>query len=240
MIEVNLVPDVKQELIRAQRTRTFVISVAIVTGIIAVAIVVILAVWVFAVQSIRQTAADDAIKKGDATLQANADLSKILTIQNQLKTLGELNDGKTNYSRIFDVLASILPEPPDDIRISDLGIDDATKTITIQGQAANSYPALELFKKTIVATNITYGEGDNVQTVPLAKVVNTSDVSFALDSSGNTVLRFTLSFEYPEELFLPVGTNLKFTRASEGNVTDSYLDLPQSLFTDAAKPEGAN
>jgi hypothetical protein len=44
MIEINLVPDVKQELLNAQRVRNGVISIAIVTGIGSLAAVAILAV----------------------------------------------------------------------------------------------------------------------------------------------------------------------------------------------------
>jgi len=239
MIEINLIPDVKQELIRAQRTRAVVISAAIITGIIAVATVVALAGWVFGVQALRQSVADEAIKKGNETLQSHTDLSKILTIQNQLTRLSELNNAKTVYSRVFDVLASVIPPAPNDIQISDLSINDATTTITIEGQAVNNYPALEVFKKTIAATNITVGEGDQAQTIPLATSVSTSDVSFGEDSSGGNVLRFTLRFVYPPELFSPLSTSLKFSRSNVGNVTDSYLDLPQTLFTtDPVQTEG--
>ena len=62
MIEINLVPDVKQELLRAQRARTGVISLAITVSVIAVGTVVLLAMWVFGVQTVRSLASDQAIK----------------------------------------------------------------------------------------------------------------------------------------------------------------------------------
>ena len=42
MIQINLVPDVKQEMLRAQRMRNFTISMAIVVGLVAAGVVVIL------------------------------------------------------------------------------------------------------------------------------------------------------------------------------------------------------
>lgn len=39
MIEINLVPDVKQELIKAQRVRATVISFSIAIGLVSVAVV---------------------------------------------------------------------------------------------------------------------------------------------------------------------------------------------------------
>lgn len=60
-IEINLVPDVKQELIQAKRVRTLVIVTTTVAAV-AIGIVVLLAVYLFGVQTVRQTLADGAIK----------------------------------------------------------------------------------------------------------------------------------------------------------------------------------
>src|SRR5665648_1216883 len=79
MISINLVPDVKQELIRAQRVRSAVISLAIVAGIIVIAVVVVLSVYVFAVQTVRSSLADNSIKSESKTLSDVPDLSDALT-----------------------------------------------------------------------------------------------------------------------------------------------------------------
>lgn len=161
MIEINLIPDVKQELLRAQKARTVVITIAIFASIISAAVVTLLALWVFGVQTVRQSVADDQIKKGYAQLQGNADLSKVLTIQNQLASISALNNAKHIDSRVFDVLAAILPTSPNNVAISDFGIDSTTNTITIQGQASNLYQALEVFKKTVAGTTYTYSNGSD-------------------------------------------------------------------------------
>ena len=44
MIEINLVPDIKQEFLKTQRQRNRVISYSILAGIIAVGVVIITAV----------------------------------------------------------------------------------------------------------------------------------------------------------------------------------------------------
>ena len=232
MIAINLIPDVKQELLRAQRARTVVISVAIVASIIAAGVVTLLAIWVFAVQTVRQTVADDQIKKAYAQLQSNADLSKVLTIQNQLTKITDLNNAKHIDSRIFDVLAAILPASPNNIEVSDLGLDSTTNTITIQAQANNTYQALEVFKKTVAGTTYTYNDGTTTQTETVASHISTSDISEGENASGQKVLRFTLSFTYPDTLFLPSSTNLKLIPTSQANATDSFLGLPQSVFSD--------
>lgn len=237
MIEINLVPDVKQELIKAQRMRTSVVSLAIVTSIVAAGVVVLLAVWVFAVQTVRMAANDGAIKTEFEKLEARPDLDKVLTIQNQLKQLSDLNSSKLMDSRIFDVLAAILPPAPNDVQISDLLINSDESSITIQGQAANSYQALEVFKKTVANARFTYGDLSKEEAIPLASEVTTTDVTYGEDSSGTRVLRFTLKFFYPPEIFSPASTGIKLFKGIDGNVTDSYLGLPQNVFADRAADE---
>ncbi len=62
MIEINLVPDVKQELIRARHVRTVVVSSAVTVGLVALGIVILLAIYTFGVQTVRANIADEAIK----------------------------------------------------------------------------------------------------------------------------------------------------------------------------------
>ncbi len=234
MIEINLIPDVKQELLRAQKARTAVITIAIFASIVSVAVVTLLALWVFAVQTVRQSVANDQIKKGYSQLQQNADLSKVLTIQNQLSSISALNNSKHIDSRVFDVLAAILPASPNDIAVSDFAVDSSTDTITVQAQASNRYQALDVFKKMVAGTTYTYSNGTNKSTDTLASNISTSDISYGQDATGQKVLRFTLSFVYPASLFSPESTNLKLVPANQANATDSFIGLPLSVFSDRA------
>jgi Tfp pilus assembly protein PilN len=233
MIEINLVPDVKQELIKAERVRSVVISTSIFAGIIALAIVGLLAAYVFGVQTVRSALDDDAIKKGGAQLASVEDLSKVLTIQNQLTKISELNSQKKIDSRVFDVLSAVIPPPPNNIQVSGLLIDAANSRISLEGQTP-TYDTLEVFKKTIDGAVITYKIDDEERQTRLATQISTSDVSFGEDSTGAKVLRFTLSFVYPEELFSPSIPGVVVKLTNKGNVTDSYLGLPKSIFVQRA------
>ena len=236
MIEINLVPDVKQELIKAQRIRSTVISSSIFVGGVAAVIVVLLAVYVFGVQFAQGLVADADIKKGADQLSKVEDLSKTLTIQNQLTKISTLHDQSKIDSRIFDVLAAIIPPAPNNVQVSNLSIDSSTSTITIEGQAANSYAAVEVFKKTIEGANVKFKDSsDAEQQVKLAANVSTGDASYGEDSSGAKVLRFTITFNYAAELFSPSSKNATVVISTSGNVTDSYLGVPKSIFVDRAK-----
>lgn len=241
MIELNLVPDVKQDLLKAQRVRNAVISVTILIGIISVAVVVLLAFYLFGVQTVRNTLLDGSIKDRTAELQKIEDLSNTLTIQNQLTKLSEMHKNKNIDSRIFAILTAINPSRPNDIVVSSAKIDADTKTVTVDGQASNGYEAAELFKKTILSSKMNYlDELGEKQSVALTSDVSTSDISYGEDASGKKVLRFTMSFVYPDELFARSSREAVIERPDRQNVTDSYLRIPQSLFSERATDLEAN
>lgn len=235
MIEINLVPDVKQELIKAQRIRSKVIIGSIFVGIISVGAVAALAFFVFTVQTVRSTLADSDIKEGNAKLLKVEDLSKTLTIQNQLTKISDLNSNKKITSRSVVMLSAIIPPSPNDIQVSKLNYDSSTNTVKIDGQAVNSYAALEVFKKTIEGAKVKYKDSDGKDAeVALASSISTKDVSYGQDSSGQKVLRFTISFVSANEMFSSALDNVSVIIATNGNVTDSYVGVPKSVFADRA------
>lgn len=235
MIEINLIPDVKQELIKAQRTRFSVITIAMFFGIGSVAVVVLLASYVFGGQLLLGRLADSAIDKGIKELKTVKDLPKTLTIQNQLTKISKLHSEKKIDSRIFDVLVAIIPPEPNNIKISTVNVDSVEKRITIDAQAKNSYPAAEIFKKTINGAKLRYTDGNNKkQEIELSSNISLSDTSFGADSTGEKVLRFVMSFNYAPELFDPSSKETSIAILIDGNVTDSYLGIPNSIFADRA------
>jgi len=235
MIEINLVPDVKQELIKAQRIRSTVITSSILIGIISIAVVVVLAVYIIGIQTVRGVFLDNNIKTSNEKLLGVKDLSKTLTIQNQLTKITKLNDSKKIDSRVFDMLAAIIPPKPNDIQISDLTIDSTANTVTINGQASNSYAAVEVFKKTLDGAKVNFTDtSGKSQSATLASNISTSNTSYGEDATGVKVLRFTLSFEYATELFSPLSKDVAIVISTNGNVTDSYLGVPTSIFADRA------
>lgn len=240
MIEINLIPDVKQELIAAKRIQAYVISGSVIAGIAVLAVVAIMGFYLVAVQGILSSQVDSSIDTEGAKLSKVDDLSNMLTIQHQLSSLSEMHNGKSINSRVFDILTAINPPQPNQISISSARVDTNSKTITIDGQAANMYDAAEVFKKTVVGTSISYTGTDNkIQTIPLTESVSTTDISFGEDATGKKVLRFTMNFIYDDAVFSRSSRNLIIARPDSKNVTDSFLRVPQSLFsTRASNLEG--
>ncbi len=235
MIEINLIPDVKRELLKAQRARAFVVSTSIMVSIIAGGVVVALLLYMGGVQNIREYVLDNAIKSESQKLAEVEDLSKILTIQNQLSVINDLNADKNIDSRIFNVLAGVVPPEPNNAQISQVTIDAEESTIRLEGQTSG-YDAMEVFKKTLDSALLSYTEdGDTeAQTTKLASDISITDTSFGTNSDNQKVLRFAITFTYDDKLFSPDIDNVAIKLSIDGNVTDSYLGIPRSIFAERA------
>lgn len=234
MIEVNLIPDIKQELIKAQRVRSSVVSISIVVGLGAVGLVVLLAIYVFLGQLARNAIVDSEINSQNEKLSQVEDLGNIITIQNQLTKLSSMHNDKKIDSRIFDVLSTIIPPEPNTVSVNKLTLDASSSTITLEAQASAGFPALEVFKKTISATTFQYKDGTEEVSVPLASDITDGSRTYGEDASGKKVLRFSLSFSYPDELFARSSKSSVIIAPTRTNVTDSFVGIPQSIFTDRA------
>jgi hypothetical protein len=132
MIQFNLLPDVKVEYVKAQRTKRLVMGSAIIATLSTFAVFILLLVSVQGVQrgimNNLQTKIDDSSKK----LSDTPDLNKILTIQNQLGALTGLHDGKVVASRTFGLLQQVTPVA---VTISDYEVDYTANTMKITGLA---------------------------------------------------------------------------------------------------------
>lgn len=236
MIEVNLIPDVKREFLKAQKLRNQVISLSILVSIIAVGVVALLGVYM-GTQAARGYLADQSIKKNYATLSGVENVNDIITIQSQLSQISDINDKKGINSRLFNLLSAINPAAPNDIHMTTVTLDPANKSIIIDGSAANSFEATDMLKKMILNTNLKYNDSDNKDvSTKLTDAVALSDTSYGEDSNGTKVLRFKMTFVYPEQLFSNTVKNLRIeTPTGSVDVTDSKLHVPDSLFAERAK-----
>jgi hypothetical protein len=241
MIEINLIPDVKQEFLKAQKLRNATISISILAGLGAIAITAVLALLLGA-QLIHENIQKDAVKSEFAKLQKVSDVNDLLTIQSQLAALPVLQKNKSMTSRVFDTIVAITPNDQNQIKISNLQIDPESNTMTIEGSTVSGFTATDVFRKTILNTKVTYRSGDEDTTVPLTEEVMMGPTSYGEDSTGARVLRFKLSFEYPSELLTNAGTSVRVqSPTGQVDVTDSKTRVPDSLFSQQAQSiEGGN
>lgn len=235
MIEINLVPDVKQELLHAQRVRMMVISISTMIGVVAIGVVVVLGL-LLGVQAARGLILDNSIDKQSKKLADVPDINKTLTIQNQLSQIATIHDSEHMNSRIFSVLMSLAQNSSEGVvQYSSIAIDTSTKTVTIQAQTP-TFNGLDAYKKTLAATKFQYttGGSSSPTTEALASNISISNQAQAQDANGGNVVTFTLSFTYDNALISPTSGNAKTILPQASNATDSYQGIPAGLFTDKA------
>lgn len=191
MIQFNLLPDVKQEYLKARRTRQLVVAIALISSGISVAIMVLLLVTVNVVQKARLSSANDKIVQYSKELKSIEDLDKILTVQNQLKTLTGLHDQKPVVSRLFTYISQLTPST---VTISSLNTDHTANTMTITGEAP-SLDTVNVYTDTLKET--TYKLKDSEEEAPAFSDVVLS--SFGRDSKGAT---YTITATFKPDIFV--------------------------------------
>ena len=238
MIEINLLPNVKRELLKTRAMRNRVISISFLVGGASIAAVVVLAL-ILGSQIAAEAVQNGVIKDRNDKLMAVEDLNKVVTIQHQLTKINEQHSGKKINSRVFDVVTAVNPVAPNNVSFSDIKVNPESKTITLEGSAVNGYSALETLKKTILNTKVQTTDGDKSSEVSLTKEIKNGDTSFGENSEGKKVLQFSFSFEYAEELLAPAnnGTVSVLTPTGKVDVTDSRQGIPDSLFKSNSKKQ---
>jgi len=187
MIEINLLPNVKRELLKTRAMRNRVISISFLVGGASIAAVVVLAL-ILGSQIAAEAVQNGVIKDRNDKLMAVEDLNKVVTIQHQLTKINEQHSGKKINSRIFDVVTAVNPVVPNNVSFSDIKVNPESKTITLEGSAVNGYSALETLKKTILNTKVQTTDGDKSSEVSLTKEIKDGDTSFGENSEGKRQL----------------------------------------------------
>lgn len=247
MIQINLIPDVKLELIRAQKQRNIIISVATLVTIVAMGLVVVTALYVFVVQFAREGFVDNNIEKNVKELKGIDEIDKIVTIQNQLSQIDQTHSSKALTSRIFSMLAVASSKGTENaVSITAFTFGKEEETITLTAQTdIKGFEAAEIFKKNIEALEVTYKPYNDEGKVPTSKEdqrsekiasevalseLATGEAAGAEKASANSVT-FKLSFKYNAEALSMKNHIESISGLSKGNVTDSYTRLPNDLFS---------
>lgn len=242
MIEINLIPDVKMEMLRAQKLRNVAISVSIIAGVAAVSVVVVMSLVIGAQAAVEGVTANN-IKNEFSKLSSVEGINDRLTLQHQLTKISEIHNSKTLDSRLLDVLGAVNPAAPNDVKYSKVSLNPTENTLTIEGSAIGGFSATETFRKTILNTKV---EGkplgsDQLTTVALSSDVELSDISYGIDSTGATVLRFKMVMKYADELFSNTLREVRIvTPTDKIDVTDSKTRVPDTLFTQSAASTGGS
>lgn len=226
MIELNLLPDVKLEYIKAQRTKRLVISVSIVVASVSVLIMVLLLVFDLSQKKYLSDLNRD-ISNETSTLQSKPNINTILTVQNQLRSLTSLHNQKPAASRLFSSYLNQLT--PATVEINDFQIDFTKYTATITG-TGDSLTTINQYIDTLKSTTFTIGK-NKTSTKAFSDIVLTQ---FGLNSDvtdPNQAVSYTISLSFDNTIF-NITDNINLSVPSLV-VTRSQVPQPNDLFSNA-------
>ena len=163
--EINLVPDVKNEMIRAIRLRNWILFGCIVVSLGVLGINVVLGL-IYSGQKIALADKENRVEMMKEKIDSYEDLAQFLTLQGQLNGLGEIASNRTDVTRVFTVLSALIPTSGDEVLIDEVSLDVESGEMTLSAQANAltspyiDYTVLESFKKSM--SYLTYDYGDYV------------------------------------------------------------------------------
>lgn len=190
IVQFNLLPDVKLEYIKTQRSKRLVIAIATIAAIASVAIFLIILITVEGIQKKQLSDTNKAIADAEHQLKSTNNLSNILTVQNQLNTLSTLHHAKHINSRIFAYLPQLTPTS---VQIGTYNVDSGTKVMQITG-SADSQTSINTFIDTLKFTTFKVGAQDTDHKA-FPSVVESN---FLITHSGD---QFTLNLTFDPTLF---------------------------------------
>lgn len=231
MIQVNLIPDIKIQVIKARASRTKAIVISIIISLVFVGVTILLALYTFAVQTVVDSNLNNQISSEVDKFNSVEDISKLLTIQNQLKTIPLTHSSKNLTSRSFSILSPVITASGGLTNISNTNIDLDTNTMNITGSTPN-YATFESFLKSLQSCYVQYTtEKNSTDLIKKGLVISfvSGQATSGKDPYGNNSVNFVFSINYPSEIFLPTSYNVNFGIDKSGNVSDSFNGIPSSV-----------
>ncbi len=173
--EINLVPDIKDEMIKTLKLRNYIFFASFVIAAASVGVTLIFGL-IAGGQQLARDSKKATIDQLHDKLNSYSDLGDMITIKDQVGNIDTLTQNKQVMSRTFSALAALIPTGADTIKISELNVnlspsaEDSTgeeevaqPTFTFEAQANAGkepfidYNVLDSFKKSMQYMRYDYG-----------------------------------------------------------------------------------
>jgi hypothetical protein len=234
MTQLNLLPDVKIEFLKATRQKRLVVVGSLLVAAVSLAVLLMLVsvVYVFQKKNVADMNAD--IKTYSAQLARMPDLDKVLTVQNQLNTLPTLHQQRPTASRLFGFLTQLTPTSAS---ISQYDANFKDRVMTITGTAA-SLDVANTFIDTLKFT--TYKKVDATTTAGIDSANDPkafSDVVLSQFTRSATTANYTITLSFDPNIFDGSSTirlavpHIISTRSATEQPTDLFQQAPQAKKT---------
>lgn len=189
MIQLNLLPDIKLQYLKARKTQQLVISISTVAIIASLVVLALLLGTVYAFQKKNLNDLNRDIKSYSSQLKKTPDLNKILTVQNQLEALPALHDQKAVASRLFTYLQQLTPS---NVTISQLNIDYVQHSLSVTG-ATKALDVVNTYADTFKFTTYKRPSGSSANAF--------SNVVLSQFSRNNAGASYTITAKFDPAIF---------------------------------------
>lgn len=168
MIEINLLPQVKKDYLKAEQMKHTVIVASVLLSVVSLVLVVLLFAYVSVVQPQHQKNVQTDIDSGLTDLKSKDDAVKIVTVQGALETLPGLEDQELATSRLFVYVAGFTPRS---VSYSNLKLNVEESVLTLQGTASN-FEQANVLANNLKGAKFTYVQNDSEESAkPFSDVV---------------------------------------------------------------------
>lgn len=208
MIQFNLLPDVKVQHIKTERTKRMVMLGSFALTGVSVLILVLMFSYSMA-QKHHLSALNKDIKDIRTKLEGNKDLTRMLSVQNQLNSLPALYAGRPAADRLP---AYIEQTTPNDVSISKLSIDFSTSSMQISGMAT-SLSAINKYVDTLKFTKFNVEDDPNNQKNAFKDVVLSQQSIGSKNTNATDGLNasYSIVFNFEPQIFdnaKPINLNI--------------------------------
>ncbi len=229
MIQINLLPDVKLQFIRAKRIQKLITLVTFLVTGSAVGIFVLLILTTGVFQSNQIKSLSDEITATSKDIADTPDLDSILTIQKQLITLPGLHEAKPDTKRLFTYLAQVTPA---EVKLSNLTVDYEASSMEIKGNATLLLD-INTFVDTLKFTKFKTTESSSEESAFSSVVLK------SFPKSENNGFSYEITLNFDPQIFSYLEKDL--TLAVPNIVTTrSEIERPQKVFETPPAEEEAN
>jgi hypothetical protein len=238
-LQFNLLPDVKQQYLKTERTKKTVIMAAFAASAVSFFILLFMMTNVYVVNKKKLNDADKKVKDYTSQLKKIPNLDRILTVQNQLKSVETLHQGKHIASRIYTYLPEVTPT---NVCMSRVTLDLANNSLLIGG-TTDSLKSVNTYVDTLKFTTYKLA-GQETKTKAFPNVIESQFGLSASSQAGATATcagkpanaTYQLTVQFDPTLFSN-SSKVELTVPSGLSTTRSILDDPNNaLFTGQANP----
>jgi hypothetical protein len=223
MIQFNLLPDVKLQFIKAQRTRRLLTTVSLLVSLASIILLVVL----LSVDGLQKKHLNDLnrdIGNETTTLENKPNINSVLTVQNQLESLTNLHNGKPAAARLFTYLNELTPAS---VGISTFSIDFTQYSMIITG-TSDTLASVNQFIDTLKLTNYQVLGNNSSLSPAFSDVVLTSFGYDTSNSQSNQDATYTINLSYDKTIF-DITQNIALKVPT--TTTRAQLQLPSDVFS---------